>query len=365
MDFGFDEAQLRMHDRMVERARDLPGGAAGMAALAEAGVLGLSVPRAYGGAGKSLVTTAHAFEGLGRGGADAGLLLAAGAHLFGLVMPLVRCGTEAQRAHWLPRLAAGECIGTVAATEAEAGSDVGKAAAELTDGESGWRASGSKRYVTWADRAGLYLFVARRPRQRGLTCALVPAGDAVAPSEPYPVPGLEGARIAPVTFTNAHVDVELGLLGKAGGGMAVFQLSMAFERALVLAFRLGAMRTQLDASIDHARRRRVGGKAIATHQAVSHRIARMHQRLESARLLTYRAAWTLDRGDRAQLPAALAKWSLAEAAVENALDATRLRGGMAYESDRFTAEVNDALGGTIHSGTSDVLASIVAGWLGL
>jgi len=336
-----------------------------MAALAEAGVLGLPVPEAFGGGGESLVTTARAFEGLGRGGADGGVLLAAGAHLFGLVMPLVRIGTASQQQRWLPPLASGACIGTVAATEPDAGSDMAQVAAELADGDGVWSASGHKRYVTWADRASLFLFVGRRPSQRGITCALLERGDGVTAGEPYPVPGLREARLAPVAFDAVPVDPETGRLGKAGGGMAVFQLSMAFERALVLAFRLGAMQTQLEAAIDFARRRKVGGKPIASHQAVSHRIARMHQRLESARLLTYRAAWALDRGERAQLPAALAKWTLADAAVDNALDATRLRGGLAYEGDALTAELTDALGGTIHSGTADVLATIVAAWLGL
>ncbi len=336
-----------------------------MAALAEVGVLGLPVPTSHGGGGESLVSTALAFEGLGRGGADGGVLLAAGAHLFGLTMPLVRVGTAAQQKHWLPRLARGTLVGTVAATEPDAGSDIAQVAAQLVDADDGWRARGHKRYVTWADRAGVFLFVGRRPSQRGLTCALVERSDGVSAGEAYAVPGLREARLAPVVFDEAPVDPDAGLLGKAGAGMAVFQLSMAFERALVLAFRLGTMQAQLDAAVDFARRRRVGGKVIATHQAVSHRIARMHQRLESARLLTYRAAWSLDRGDRAQLPAALAKWTLADAAVDNALDAARLRGGLAYESDALTAELTDVFGGTIHSGTADVLASIVAAWLGL
>lgn len=365
VDFGFDEAQQRRHDAMVAYGRDLPAGEAGMAALGEAGVLGLPVPKPYGGGGESLVTTALAFEGLGRGGADGGVLLAAGAHLFGLTMPVVRVGTETQQKQWLPRLATGALMGTVAATESDAGSDIAQVAAELVDAEGGWHARGHKRYVTWADRAAAFLFVGRRPSQRGLTCVLVERSDGVSAGAAYAVPGLREARLAPVVFEDAPVDPELGLLGKAGAGMAVFQLSMAFERALVLAFRLGTMQAQLDAAIDFARKRRVGGKVIATHQAVSHRIARMHQRLESARLLTYRAAWCLDRGERAQLPAALAKWTLADVAVDNALDAARLRGGAAYEGDAFTSELTDVFGGTIHSGTADVLASIVAAWLGL
>jgi alkylation response protein AidB-like acyl-CoA dehydrogenase len=92
----------------------------------------------------------------------------------------------------------------------------------------------------------------------------------------------------------------------------------------------------------------------------------MQGRLESARLMVYRAAWLLDRGERAAAAAALAKWQLADAAVKSALDAIALRGGAGYLEDAgFGRALDDALGGSVHSGTSDVLANIVAGWLGL
>jgi alkylation response protein AidB-like acyl-CoA dehydrogenase len=172
--------------------------------------------------------------------------------------------------------------------------------------------------------------------------------------------GLRSARLAPVAY-DTEAD---GVLGRAGAGMAVFQTAMSFERALVLAFRLGAMARGLDEAIAFARTRRLGDAPIAHHQAVSHRIARMKLRLESARLLVYRAAWLLDRGERdAHGEAALAKWHLADAAVESALDAIRLRGGAGYQTEAGLAvELDDAVGGTIHSGTADVLADIVARW---
>ncbi len=148
--------------------------------------------------------------------------------------------------------------------------------------------------------------------------------------------------------------------------MAVFQIAMTYERALVLAFRLGAMQRQLDEAIGFVRKRRLGGKPLSDHQAVTHRVARMKLRLESARLMTYRTAWLLDQGKRAQAEAALTKWQLAENAVDGSLDAIRVRGGAAFlERTGLAAELDDTLGGNIHSGTPDVLANIVAGWLGI
>ena len=157
-----------------------------------------------------------------------------------------------------------------------------------------------------------------------------------------------------------------GLLGRAGAGLAVFQIAMTYERALVLAFRLGEMENALESAVRFARERTLGGHPIARHQAVLHRIARMKRRLEASRLLVYRAAWELDQGRRGQAEAALAKWHLADAAVASSLDAAELRGGAGYlEESGLPAAIDDALGGTIHSGAGDILATIVSRWLGL
>jgi alkylation response protein AidB-like acyl-CoA dehydrogenase len=218
--------------------------------------------------------------------------------------------------------------------------------------------------VTAAGDAGLYFAIGRA--DAGVTALLVPrATPGVRVGPPLTTAGLSGARLAPVEFDACELGPE-ALLGRVGAGLAVFQIAMAFERALILAFRLGAMQAALDAAVRFARTREVGGASIGRHQAVAHRIARMKMRLESSRMLVYRAAWVLDRGERGQAEAALAKWHLAEAAVASSLDDVTLRGGAGFLAEAgFVATLGDALGGSIHSGTDDVLASIVARWLGL
>ena len=368
MEFGWREEQQQLHERMRElgqRAQQAPA-AERVRFLAEEGVLGLCIAADHGGGGWDLVTTAYAFEGLGRELDDAGALLAAGAHLFGVALPLEKAGSDAQRARWLPRLCSGECLGTVAATEAGAGSDVSQMEGEVAPHGEGWRVRGEKRYVTNADRSGLHLFVGLAKGARGLSVALVPGDTAgIEIDEPHPTLGLEGARLANVRFVDCELDSD-AILGKPGAGSRVFQIAMTYERALVLAFRLGAMDRQLEQAVRFARTRRLGDHPIARHQAVAHRVARMKQRLETARLMTYRAAWELDQGRRGQVEAALTKWHVAEQALDSSLDACRLRGGEGFLLEGgFGRDVHEALGGTIHSGTSDVLATIVAGWLGL
>ena len=369
MEFGFTDAQRALFARMSALGERAQAAAAPdrLSVLAEGGALGLSIPAEYGGGGLDLVSTAGAYEALGAALRDGGALLAAGAHLFGVAMMIAKIGTPEQKARWLPKLATGEVIATVGATEEGSGSDVGsaQAVAEKTDG--GFRVTGKKRYVTAAARAGLYFVVARDGAGgRGLTALLVPRdAGGITVGEPLAVAGLRGAELAPVSFEGTAVD-ERALVGRPGAGLAVFQVAMTFERALILAFRLGAMAAELRESVAFVRARRLGETPIAKHQAVAHRVARMKMRLETARLLTYRAAWSLDRGERAQSEAALAKWHVAESATSFVLDALRLRGGAGFlEESGLIQHLDDTIGGGIHSGTEDVLAGIVAAWMGL
>jgi alkylation response protein AidB-like acyl-CoA dehydrogenase len=378
VDFGWDGAQRELFQRMQALGRDAQAAQDDerMAVLARGGALGLALPEDVGGGGRDLVTTALAYEGLGATLRDAGVLLAAGAHLFGVALTLARAGSAEQRRAWLPRLASGEVLATIGATEEEAGSDVGAARTLAVPSPTGdtVRVTGRKRYVTCADRAGLFLIFARAggsdaegesaAARAGLTALLVPRAPGVRVGPAIATAGLRGARLAPVDLDDVEVGAD-AVIGRAGAGMAVFQIAMAYERALVLAFRLGAMQRQLDEAIEFARRREVGGTPIARHQAVAHRVARMKLRLETSRLLVYRAAWALDRGERAQAEAALAKWHVGSEALASALDAFHLRAGAGFVEGGPPADVDDALGGTVHSGTGDVLATIVARWLGL
>ena len=372
MDFSIGPQQQHLIERMTALGRTVAAlpSRERLPHLAAAGVLGLCIDTRYGGGGHSLLTTALAFEALGTTLSDGGLLLALGAHLFGVAMTLQRVGDEAQKARWLPALASGHTLATVAATERAAGSDIARVTTLIDPCAGGYRVSGEKAYVTRAQDAGLYLLVGRAGGKRGLSVVLLPHGSKIMAGPRWDTLGLRQAGLAPLTVNDVLVKHD-ALLGKHGAGMAVFQIAMTYERALVLAFRLGAMQRQLHASIAFVTGRRFGqgaqrGPLLGGMQATAGRIAKMHARIEGARLLLYRAAWLLDNGQRAQSAAALAKWQLGEAALANALDAVQLRGGAGFLADNHDAAVmHDALGGNIHSGTPEVLAHIVARWLGL
>jgi alkylation response protein AidB-like acyl-CoA dehydrogenase len=156
------------------------------------------------------------------------------------------------------------------------------------------------------------------------------------------------------------------VLGKAGDGMAIFNLAMLWERSCILASTVGSMQRQLERCIEYARARRQFGQPIGKFQAVSHRIVEMKVRVETARLLVYRLGWLLERGKAKPLDAALAKLYLSESYVQSSLDALQIHGGYGYMSEYgLEREVRDAIATRLHSGTSEMQRNIIAGFLGL
>jgi alkylation response protein AidB-like acyl-CoA dehydrogenase len=156
------------------------------------------------------------------------------------------------------------------------------------------------------------------------------------------------------------------VLGRRGGGMAVFTASMRLERSCILATAVGSMQHQLESSLSYAQSRRQFGQEVGAFQAVANRLVDMHLRVETARLMLYRLARLLDDGRPVDAEAALTKLHISEAYVASSMDAIRVHGGYGYLSEYgVERELRDAIGSTLYSGTSDIQRNIVARALGL
>jgi alkylation response protein AidB-like acyl-CoA dehydrogenase len=382
MDFSWSETQQNLYRETLLFARDrlsgappegpdrvyAPGSDAWHAAAAH-GLLGLSAPEEFGGAGLDALTTARVVEALGRGCADMGLTFSISAHLFACVMPVVQHGSPELRAEVLPRLCSGEWIGANAITEPEAGSDVFAIRASAERCPGGWVLNGVKSYVTNGPLADITIVYAKTDPSAGYLGVSAFAVRRDAPGfrfgRPFEKMGLRSAPIAPLYLDDCRVGQD-SLLAAEGAGAEVFRSSMQWERACLFAAYLGQMERQLEASIDYARERRQFGKRIAAFQAVSHRIANMKLRLESARLLLYKACWSFDRGCDAALDISLAKLAVSEAAIQSGLDAIQIHGGIAYTTDLgIERELRDAIPATLFSGTSEIQRDLIARELGL
>jgi alkylation response protein AidB-like acyl-CoA dehydrogenase len=141
---------------------------------------------------------------------------------------------------------------------------------------------------------------------------------------------------------------------------------MEHERAMILASAIGSMERTFENSIAYALERRQFGQPISRFQAVSHRLADMKTRLEASRLLLYRLAWLLDRGEPVGLESAMVKLHLSESYVATAFEAVQIHGGYGYLKEYgVERELRDAVGSQLYSGTSDVQRNLIARHLGL
>jgi alkylation response protein AidB-like acyl-CoA dehydrogenase len=382
MNFDWTDEQRAYHDTIVDFARarlaadigDRDRGhgfsRADWLRCAEVGIQGLPVPTRYGGTDAPATTIVLALEALGYGCRDNGLIFALNAQMWALMLPLVRFGTDAQRLRYLPGLCDGSLIGAQAISEPEAGSDALSLRSQALPGaDSGYVLSGGKTFVTNAPEADVLLvYASTQPRDRalGLSAFVIDRetpGLRIGP--PLEKMGLRTSAMSGVFLENCQVSSDQ-LLGRPGMGMTIFNQAMLWERGCILAGAIGTMRHQLERCVEYARSRTQFGQPIGDFQAVSHRIAEMKVRLETARLLVYRLAWLLERGQAKPEDAALVKLHVSESYLRSSLDALQVHGGSGYMSELgLERDVRDAVGTRIHSGTSDLQRNIIASGLGL
>ncbi len=336
---------------------------------AQLGLLGMPVPSDFGGLGASATTIAGALEGLGYGCTDNGLIFSINAHMWACEMPIVHFGTEEQKRRWLPGLCDGSLIAAHGMTEPDSGSDAFALRSTATPVEGGWLLNGSKTFVTNAPDSDLFIVFATTDASLGFAglCAFVvergAPGLEVGPS--FSKMGLRTSHLGELFLSDCHVDPD-ALLGEPGGGMAIFNSSMRWERSLILAAAVGTMRRQLERCVAYARERVQFRATIGSFQAVSHPLAEMRVRLQTSQLMLYRIAALLDSGSATDLDAAMTKLHLSEALVQSSLTTLQVHGGYGYVTESgLERDVRDALGARIYSGTSEMQRNVIARHLGL
>lgn len=381
MDFSWTDEQVALRRRVtefaertlnhgvVERDRDGTFDRDAWLACGAEGLHGLLVPPAFGGRGLDALTAVLALEGLGYGCRDRGLTFGVAAHLTSAMAVLTDFGTEQHKREWLPDLCAGHRIAAYAITEPGAGSDAYSITATARRTDAGYVLDGEKMLVTLAPVADLAIvFASTNPAARrwGLSVFLVPRdtpGFEVGPEDSKM--GLRSVPIGRFTLRECEVPAA-SRIGAEGAGAAIFNASQEWERFLILAPQLGAMQRQLETCVRYARDRQAFGQSIGKFQAVSNRIAEMKLRLDTSRLLTYRAAWVKQTGQAAMLEAALANLHVAESDLASSLDAVRIHGGRGYLTEyEVERDLRDAVGSPIYGGTSDIQRNIVSRLLGL
>ena len=383
MDFSWTEDQLAFRDSVVAFAkgeldynmveRDASGtfSRETWEKCAGFGIQGLPISPEYGGQGADALTTILAMEALGFGCRDSGLIFSINAHMWSAAMPLSRFGTDEQKERYLTGLCDGTLIGVQGMTEPGSGSDAFSLRTSAVDEGDHFVVNGSKMFITNAPVADLFVvFVATEPAHGslGLSALLVERETpGLTVGKPFNKMGLRTSPMSELFFDDCIVD-KANLLGKPGNGMAIFNHSIDWERACILASAIGSMERQIETAVDYAYEREQFGKPIKDFQAVSHRIVDMKVRLEAARLLLYKAGWTKQEGGGAvtAMESAMAKLFISEAWVQTSLDMIQLHGGYGYMTETgVERDLRDSIAGRIYSGTSDIQRNIIAGAMGL
>ena len=332
--------------------------------MAKIGIMGIPIPKEYGGAGGDNLMYAMAVEELSKACATTGVIVSAHTSLG--TWPILKFGTEKQKQKYLPKLASGEWIGAFGLTEPNAGTDAaGQQTMAVQDPETGeWILNGSKIFITNAGYANVYVIIAMTDKSKGLkgiSAFIVEAntpGFSIGKKEMKL--GIRGSSTCELIFENCRIPKE-NLLGDKGKGFKIAMMTLDGGRIGIAAQALGIAAGALGEAIGYAKERKQFGRTLAQFQNTQFQIANLDVKVEAARLLVYKAACRESNNLPYSLDAARAKLFAAETAMEVTTKAVQIFGGYGYTRE-YPVErmMRDAKITEIYEGTSEVQRMVIA-----
>lgn len=330
--------------------------------MGELGLMGMSVPEEYGGAGFDYVSYAIAMEEISRACASTAVIMSVNNSL--VCEPLLTYGSEEIKTKYLTPLAEGKNLGCFALTEPGAGSDAGsqKTVAQLKGDH--YVVNGTKNFITNAPRADyciLFTMTDKEKRHKGITAFVIDMkSKGVTVGKCEKKLGIKASETASLILEDVEVPVE-NRLGNEGMGFKVAMQTLDAGRIGIAAQAVGIARACLEDSILYAKERRQFGQAISSFQAIQWMIADMATEIEAARLLTYQAAYLKDKGVRYSKESSMAKLFASEAAMRAAVKCIQIHGGYGYIRE-YPAEryFRDAKITEIYEGTSEIQRLVIA-----
>ena len=357
---AYAQEQIRPRSAAFEAAGAFPAGL--FEELASLGLLGMTAPEKIGGAGTDYVSYALALIEIAA--ADGALSTVLSIQNSLIVSGLLKDGSEAQQARFLPDLMAGRMIGAFALTETDAGSDASALRTRATKVDGGYRLNGAKQFITSGKIAGIaivYAVTDPAAGKRGISGFIVPTD-----SEGYSVDKVEhklgqvASDTCAIRFDDVFVPDELRL-GAEGAGYGIALSNLEAGRIGIAAQCIGMAQSALDIAIGYARDRTSFGKPIIEHQAVGFRLADQAARLEAARQLVLHAAAMKDAGQPCLKEASMAKLVASETAEAVVSAAIQTLGGYGYLEEYGIAKIyRDVRVCQIYEGTSDIQRMVIA-----
>lgn len=356
----FAEKEIRPHVKEWDDAQHFPREL--LPRLAELGLMGVTFPAAYGGAGLGLSEYAVIIEELAR--VDASVALIVSAHNSLCAGHIFLAGTEEQKGRYLTPLARGEKLGCWSLTEPGSGSDAASARATARLDKESWVLNGTKSFVTnghYADICVVLAVTNAEARTHGISAFIVEAGTpGFHAGKKEDKLGLRASDTAELIFEDCRIP-RGNCLGKPDAGFLDCLRVLDRGRIGIAALAVGIGQAALEASTRYAQQRQQFGKPIASFQAIQWKLGDMATEIEAARLLTCRAAALADRGCPMTREAAMAKLFASEVAVKAANEAVQIHGGYGfirdYPVEKYYRDVKLC---TIGEGTSEVQRMVIA-----
>lgn len=326
-------------------------------ALADAGVLGLMIPEANGGAGKDILSGVLAIEEISVSCASVGM--AAATSMFCAAKAIEIYGSESVRKKYLPQLANGSSKGTFATTEANAGSDLSAIqTTAVKDGDS-WVINGEKTYATNGANADIAVVLAKTGDSFSLFLVPLDAKGAARGAKIQTM-GLRGSGANSLKFADCRIPAE-NLLGAEGAGMAAANDILDYFRLAVSAVAAGVARSAYTVGKEFAETRVAFGKQIGKYQEIAFKVTDLHVDSDYARQLMYHAAWQKQEGMKCDTMIAAAKVAAGEVAVANADRAVSILGGKGcIQGETSERLYRDSRHMQIAGGTPEVLRQMIA-----
>ena len=329
--------------------------------MGEMGVLGMTVPEEFGGAGLGYLEHVIAMEEISRASASIGLSY--GAHSNLCVNQINRNGSQAQKEKYLPKLISGEHIGALAMSEPNAGSDVVSMKLKAEKKGDKYILNGNKMWITNgpdADTLVIYAKTDLNAGAKGITAFIVEKTfPGFSTAQKLDKLGMRGSNTCELVFENCEVPEE-NILGNLNEGVKVLMSGLDYERVVLAAGPLGIMQACMDIVVPYIHERKQFDTPIGQFQLIQGKIADMYTQMNAARSYVYTVAKACDRGETTRKDAAGAILYAAELATKMALDAIQILGGNGYINEYATGRLlRDAKLYEIGAGTSEIRRMLI------
>ena len=355
-------AQKELKPGVIERDSKMLYPTDQIRGMAELGFLGMMVAPEYGGGGMDSLSYVLAMEEISKVDNSCSVIMSVNNSL--VCWGIETFGTEAQKQQYLPRLAAGEWIGSFCLSEPEAGSDATSQRTTAIDMGDHYLLNGTKNWITNGGTSKLHIVIAQTDAEkghRGINAFLVEADwEGVAIGAKEDKLGIRSSDTHTIMYTDVKVPKE-NRIGEDGFGFKFAMKTLSGGRIGIAAQALGIAGGAYELSLAYAQERAAFGKPIIKHQAISFKLADMATEIEAAKMMVYRAAWLKDQGLDYDTASSMAKLYASEVAMRHSVEAVQIHGGYGFVKEYHVERLmRDAKITQIYEGTSEVQRIVIS-----